>query len=295
LIGRQSEFAIRYLHPVGIVACKLPNGRKLRLETLADDIVTTQVFWRGWDGFEPETTPIFWYLASRAQATLDIGAHVGMLSLLAGHANPSGQVYAFEPFRPVYERLQANRRFNEGIGLECFHLAIGDEDRTLDFYYIEPEDGSLPSSSSLNRTFMERGLAFYGLPECRLKQTPVCVTTADRFAQSQGISRVDLVKIDTESTELAVLRGMVNILARDRPTLIVEILPSSETLQAIEALLIPLGYRHRRLVPITERARKIHQALEVFTGRVDGYDNYLFTTGDPEQVVNDAHRTIFTL
>ncbi len=293
LVGRESELAIRYFHPVGVVASRLPNGRILRLWTRADEFITTQVFWRGWDGFEPETTPVFWFLASQAQTTLDIGAHVGMLSLLAGHANPSGKVYSFEAFRPVFQRLEVNRSFNDGIRLECFQSSVSDAEGTVDFYYIEPEDGSLPSSSSLSRTFMERSLAFYGLPECRLRHIPVSVTTIDRFAQARSLPRVDLVKIDTESTEPAVLRGMLRVLRRDRPTLIVEILPNSETLQEIKALLTPLGYQYRRLVPMTDRARKIHEALTVVTGRVRGYDNYLFTTGDPDQIVREAHRTVW--
>jgi FkbM family methyltransferase len=41
--------------------------------------------------------PLFWRLACKARVTLDIGAHVGYYSVLAGMANPAGTVFAFEP------------------------------------------------------------------------------------------------------------------------------------------------------------------------------------------------------
>ena len=75
--GLRSELVIKHLHRRGRVRCRLPNGRVLRLWSRADDWICTQVYWRGWAGYEPETTPLFFRLASRARFTLDVGAHVG--------------------------------------------------------------------------------------------------------------------------------------------------------------------------------------------------------------------------
>jgi hypothetical protein len=79
---------IKHLHRFGIVRSRLPHGRTLRLWSRGDDWIANQVHWRGWDGYEPETLPLFFRLAATARVTLDVGAHVGFFTLLAGHANP---------------------------------------------------------------------------------------------------------------------------------------------------------------------------------------------------------------
>ena len=224
-LGTESEWLIMHLPRTGTVSARLPNGRVLRFRTRGDDYLPNQIFWRGWDGFEPETTPILWHLASRARTVLDIGAHIGVMSLLAAHANPSASVFAFEPFRPVYSRLCLNAGLNKLTNLECLNLAAGDVNGTLELYYIDDSDGLLPSSTSMRREFIERSLEYYRLPLSQLRHAPVSTVTVDSFVESRGIDRVDLVKIDTESTEPSVIRGMLSTLRRDRPSIIVEILP----------------------------------------------------------------------
>jgi hypothetical protein len=65
----------------------------------------TMLFWRGWDGDEPETSPFFFDCPRASRLTLDIGANVGYFALLAPNANPNGHVHAFEPLLKVHERL----------------------------------------------------------------------------------------------------------------------------------------------------------------------------------------------
>src|SRR5689334_14287435 len=87
-VGWRSEFLIKHLHRAGIAECRLPNGRKLKLWSRGDDWVSTQIFWRGLEGYEPETAQLFLRLAADSSVTLDIGAYVGFYTLLAAQANP---------------------------------------------------------------------------------------------------------------------------------------------------------------------------------------------------------------
>ena len=63
--------------------------------------------------------------------------------------------------------------------------------------------------------------AFYGLP-----YQDICVrqTTVDIEVERLGLDRVDLLKIDVETLELAVLRGATATLRRDKPIVLVEVL-----------------------------------------------------------------------
>ena len=57
------------------------------------------------------------------------------------------------------------------------------------------------------------------------------------------------MKIDTETTEPSVLRGMRRVLSADRPTIICEILQGRVDVTAIDAELRPLGYKFFLLKP----------------------------------------------
>lgn len=125
VVGGRSEFLIRHLPRNGEVRATLPNGRELILETQGDDWMPNQIFWRGWDGYETETARAFYRLATSARCTLDVGAYVGFFAILAGHANPSSQVIAFEPLPTVHHRLVSNVAAN-GLGnVRCEQKAVG--------------------------------------------------------------------------------------------------------------------------------------------------------------------------
>ncbi|MGE0132763.1 MAG: FkbM family methyltransferase [Blastocatellales bacterium] len=71
---------------------------------------------------------------------------------------------------------------------------------------------------------------------------PVGVTTVDSFLDSNRLGKVDLVKIDTETTEPQVLAGMKNTLLNDRPSLICEVLCGFEVEKQLESILNRSGY-----------------------------------------------------
>jgi FkbM family methyltransferase len=266
LIGRQSELIIRRLHRVGPVRRKLPNGRTLRLWSRGDDWVSNQVFWRGWDGYEPDTAPLFFRLAARARVTLDVGAYVGYYTILAAHANPAGEVYAFEPLPGVFRRLKRHIEMNRLGNAQCVAAAVGDDDGEAEFFHTQV---GIPTSSSLSFEFMRSTR--------ELQSQKVKVITLDRFVRDRSLGCVDLVKIDTESTEPQVLRGMIDTLRRDHPTIICEALKDRGSEKLLEEILSPLGYRYYLLTPDGPEPR----------ARIEGHPiwlNYLFTILNPDEV-----------
>jgi FkbM family methyltransferase len=236
--GTEWVGAVKHLHRVGPVVSTLPNGTRMRLWSRADDWVSNQVFWKEWKGYEPETSPLFFEYATRARATLDIGAYVGFFTLLAAHANPQAQVVAFEPLPPVFRRLQVNVRRNSLDNVVCVNAAVGSSVGRADFFHTAL---GLPCSSSLSLRFMEGTSG--------LTQTEVEVTTIDQFLAEHPLDAIDLVKIDTESTEPEVLSGMSGLLDRSRPVIFCEVLPGQGTGAALARILEPLGYAFFHLRP----------------------------------------------
>jgi FkbM family methyltransferase len=257
--GLSSELIVKHLHRLGDVSAELPNGRTLRLWSRADDSVSNQLFWKGWRGVD-EAVPIFYELALRARVTLDIGAFVGYYAILAGHANARGAVYAFEPLPAIYQRLCSNVKRNELANVQCVHSAVGEREGSADFYHSTATE--LPSSSSLSLEFMR------GTPGLACDQVPV--VTIDAFVERNQLSGIDLIKIDTESTEPEVLRGMRKTLERDRPTIVCEVLHGRGAEAALDEIFAAHGYSYYLLTPSGPELR----------ARVEGHPqfyNYLFT------------------
>ncbi len=262
------------LRRVGEVRDRLPNGRTLRLLGTENDLISNQIFWHGWSHYEPDTMPLFFRLASRSHVTIDVGANIGIFTLLAAHANPEGFVYSFEPFPPVYNRLRRNVELNQLSNVWCAAMAVGDAVGSEDFYYDTSTE--IPDTSSISLESIR-----ITTPGGNFSKTTVPTITLDSFVQEKGIGRVDLVKLDTEGTEPQVLGGMKTILERDRPVVICEVLRGYKTAGTIEEIFKSYGYRFYLLTPRgpVERANVEPQPESHWELR-----NYLFTHLSPDEV-----------
>jgi FkbM family methyltransferase len=229
-VGVQSELVIKHLPRVGTTTMTLPGGRHARLSSRGDDWVSNQVFWRGWSGYEPEMTPIFWRLAAAAGITLDVGAHIGFYAILAAIANQNGSVFAFEPLPRVFERLQRNLALNRLRNVTALQLAVGAIDGSAPFFHVP---GVVPCSSSLSESFMRSHPV--------LESLTVPVVRLDTFARAHGLGAIGLIKLDTETTEPDVLIGLGRLLRSSRPDIFCEVLHGAAA-ETLTTILRPLGY-----------------------------------------------------
>jgi FkbM family methyltransferase len=263
------EFAIRHLPRRGDVRASLPNGSILRLWSRADDWVASQVYWRGWTSFEPEALPLFYAFAEQAEVVLDIGAHVGLYSLVASYARDAARIFAFEPLPRARERLESNIRRNSRSNIEVHPYAVSDRTGQLPFYCVDIRLPDIPSSSSLSLDFMTQTLS-----DSDLSCLQVDVTTIDDFCQAHGITNVSLAKLDIESLEPQAIAGMRKTLERTRPHLFVEILSGKGTDDTLDRLARQLGYNVFALDP---DGPHFQQRITVDPRR----RNYLFTWMSP--------------
>jgi FkbM family methyltransferase len=255
------EWAIKHLPRSGEVAMALPNGRRARIWSRGDDWVANQVFWRGWDGYERDCGGLFWDLARRATVTVDVGAHVGYFTVLAAIANPNGRVLAFEPFPSAFERLQRNLRLNGLSNVTAFQKAVGASAGPAEFFHVPV--GGIPSSSSLSEEFMSTASGVESLA--------VDVVRLETLASELGIGHIDLVKIDTETTEPQVLAGMGSLLAESEPDIFCEVLKTADVM-ALTEVLESVGYEYHLL---TEDGPQRRDAIVPD----ERWPNYFFTTG----------------
>lgn len=134
---------------------------------------------------------------------IDIGANRGDVSnrlLQAGY-----EVYAFEPFPPVLEKLTT--RLGDNPNFHLFPFAIGSANETRDLHIAadQTEDKIYDDStfySSLTKHSLSEGLVF-------TETLSVPVKTLSSLHETENLpTDIGLVKIDTEGFDLEVIKGM---------------------------------------------------------------------------------------
>jgi FkbM family methyltransferase len=187
------------------------------------------LYFARWIQYEPELTRHLGEWMPRDGVALDIGANIGIYTLLLSHfAGPGGSVFAFEPDPQSLPWLQRNVDMNAIANVHVCPCAIGDESGHLTLY----QDVTTTRTSSL--------VPNAWTPDAvDRRSVSVRVETLDDYADK--VRRIDFVKIDTEGFECAVLRGGMSLLRRFSPKVLIEVLPANRL--EVQGLLANLGYR----------------------------------------------------
>lgn len=182
------------------------------------------------DEYEPEVWRCLMRQVRPGDVFVDVGAFHGLYSIAVGQrVGPQGRVFAFEPDPDNYRLLEEHIRLNHLEGL------------------VRPENKAVSAQAGRAAFLAGRG------SESRLETSgvggrEVAVVALAEYLSGTG---VDLLKIDVEGFEQAVLEGAVGLLQdpRRRPRAIfVEMHPfawpvSGASSEAILALLRAVGYR----------------------------------------------------
>jgi FkbM family methyltransferase len=188
---------------------------------------------------EPRTMDMFSKLISPGDTIFDIGSHIGFVALyLSWLTGDKGRVYCFEPSPLNLPYLDANVAQCKRRNIEVIRAAAGDHAGEVPFF-MESLTGQNSTTVAEFRG-LEVNSRFNGL-QSRYENCSVPMVTADSLSQ-----KPNFVKIDVESGELSVLKGMEHILRTARPRIMVETERDSAALR----LLRNAGYvvrAHREL------------------------------------------------
>lgn len=124
---------------------------------------------------------------------LDCGANVGLASLYFKRRFPRGRVSAFEADPAIFALLKSNLEGNGAGDVECSHAALWTENGTLTFQCEGSDSGMI---GGLSGAIAGRSTV---VPSLRLR---------DLVAKE----RIDLLKLDIEGAEDAVLRDCADVL-----------------------------------------------------------------------------------
>ncbi|MEV6276994.1 cyclopropane mycolic acid synthase family methyltransferase [Nocardia sp. NPDC051832] len=197
---------------------ELPNGMPIVARNLSNvrflyqEIVERNEYFR-WGVTVPERGCV-----------VDVGAHVGMFSMLVGYTSAAAEIYAIEAIPDVAAMAELNFELH-GVRATVLNCALGAHSGTTAMtYYPEMSILSTRSSDSASveatvRAYVQataaEGLDLDG-PELadlmadrlRRRDLVVPMATLSQVIRAEGIERIDLLKVDVEGSEVDVLHGI---------------------------------------------------------------------------------------
>ena len=139
---------------------------------------------------------------------VEAGAYNGLDTIKIAHHWPQGTVHAFEPVPDIFTRLQQTTASYKNINI--YNVALSDVDGTALLYLAEKKEkpGVVTQASSLHA------------PKERLQVSPIIfprtlsvpTITLDTWSQRYNITHVDMLWLDVQGHELAVLKAAPTLL-----------------------------------------------------------------------------------
>jgi FkbM family methyltransferase len=187
--------------------------------------------------YEPNEFCLLARVLKPGMTLVDVGANMGLYTLYAARrVGLSGCVLAIEPSSREMETLKGNVEINALNNVRVRQVALSDHASEVELLVARAQNSG-------HNTLGEFG---YNTPlDHREKTRTQCL---DEIVQDEGLSKIDVIKMDIEGAELSALCGAVNTLRRDHPLLLLELADrllrhqnSSST--AVLSLLTEHGYR----------------------------------------------------
>jgi FkbM family methyltransferase len=159
--------------------------------------------------FEADTLSFFESLVQPNMVILDIGANIGIFSLVASKAlKNTGQIYAFEPADEPHERAGKNIHINNFNNISLIKKGISDKAGFIEFNICEDDAYNSIGDAPMDKI---------------VKKVKIDVTSIDEFCKEKNIMKVDLIKIDTEGAEFLAIQGGKKLLSsEDAPVIFSE-------------------------------------------------------------------------
>lgn len=268
-----------------LVLCTTEHGFKMILDPFEDNGVELSIFQTG--TYERGTLSVIYSVLKPGDFFVDVGANVGLMTLLAAHkVGPQGKVVAFEPLPEIRELLSASLKINSLQNTYIHSCALGSES-SVNTIYRHPE--------------VNRGSASIAWEGSSNQMVKIDIEPLDEILGKYTQSPT-MIKIDVEGWELEVLKGGLNTLkTQPQPVVCVEFSRTHPlhggTHEDMYQLMDSLGYsgyclarskaEKAGLKLVDIRSLPDHDNIFFFPSlRIGEYDPNLFMTGNSPRSLN---------
>ncbi|MBC8320712.1 MAG: FkbM family methyltransferase [Bacteroidetes bacterium] len=136
---------------------------------------------------------------------IDIGCHKGEILDIIIKFSPNGKHYGFEPIPQLFNKL--NEKYKNKATI--FPYALSNENGYSTFQYVK----NAPAYSGIKKRR-------YDIDKPEIEEIKVEMKKLDDLIPAN--IKIDLIKIDVEGGEFGVLVGGIQLLKKDKPTIIFE-------------------------------------------------------------------------
>ncbi|MET0645766.1 MAG: FkbM family methyltransferase [Pyrinomonadaceae bacterium] len=161
---------------------------------------------------EVERAERIFYLETlrEGMTVFDVGANVGELTLLFSRfVGAGGVVHAFEPCGETFGRLELICRAASLRNVRLNRLALAEDESPVSLHVYDEAHMSW-------NTRARRPLEDYGIDVKPLAVEQAPATTLDLYCERNGVTGIDLLKLDVEGAEFQVMLGARRMLREKR-------------------------------------------------------------------------------
>lgn len=170
------------------------NGHKMFLDS--KDCLGLSIF----KIHEPAETELIKKEVKKGDIVIDIGAHIGYFTLLfAKLVGKNGKVFAFEPDPTNFAILKKNIELNGYKNVTLVQKAVSDKIGKTNLHLSEDNDG--------DHTIYDK--------KDNRPSIVVSVTRLDDYFKNKK-DKINFIKVDTEGVELKVIKGMPDLLKKNK-------------------------------------------------------------------------------
>ena len=136
---------------------------------------------------------------------IDIGANIGYFSLLLSQKANNGVVVAIEPIQANIEIIEKMIKKNDIKNISLEASAIDSDDGFREFAVME--DSAYSGFVATGRKDLKENIT-------------VKTISPDSFVSKYSLSRIDLIKIDVEGSEMAIFKSFKDLIVKMKPKFI---------------------------------------------------------------------------
>ena len=158
---------------------------------------------------------------------IDVGAFI-CDSAIVFSPYTTGNIYSFEPTTRNYDLIQKTLTLNPELrNIKPVKKALGSKNETQLIHVLD-------SCSSINNVFlnMEHNLE------------TIEITTLDDFVSENNLNNIGLIKVDVEGFEQEFLKGAINTIKLQKPTLLLSIYHSADDFFNIKSIIENLNLNY---------------------------------------------------
>ncbi len=162
--------------------------------------------------------PLYKELLKSGDFVFDVGANIGQSACrFSKFVKQNGQVFSYEPVSNNYEFLVKTIRFLNLKNVNSYKYALGSAKGNEKIYIPSFKDSKIEVGT--------RASILYKPDEfenATIRTEQVNMETLDQFVKEQEITRIDLIKSDTEGNDIEVLDGAFESILKFKPILVIE-------------------------------------------------------------------------